>query len=176
MRTDGQEEEDLNMKSMRLILLVGCVVALCAAVALAEVPSGDAAVAAVEELEHVRQHAMVSVDVETLARVLAEDFTYIHSTGLAQSRDDLVAMLTKGDIRYVAFRVESVAWRAYGATVVGTGVQTIELTSSDKPLTSRSRFTVVYAPVRGEHRMVSYQSTPMPDVVLQETVGDRKAP
>lgn len=142
----------------------------------ADAPSGDAAIAAVEELEHERQHAMVSVDEAQLSRIFADDMTYIHSTGLAQSRDDLMGMLARGDIQYVAFRVESVSYRAYGSTVVGTGVQAIDLTSSGKPFVSRSRFTVVYAPVRGVHRLVSYQSTTMPEIVLQETGGERKAP
>ncbi|HEU4366430.1 MAG TPA: nuclear transport factor 2 family protein [Candidatus Krumholzibacteria bacterium] len=164
------------MRILRVVMAVACVVFLCAGVARAEAPAGDAAVAAVEELEHARQHAMVAADIATLVEIFADDFTYVHSTGLAQSKDELLAMLTRGDIQYIAFRTESAVYRAYGSTVVGTGVQSIDLTSSGKALTSRSRYTVVYAPVRGALRLVSYQSTPMPEIVLQQTVGDRKAP
>lgn len=142
----------------------------------AAAPAGDAAVVAVEDLEHARHHAMVSVDVEALTRILADDIAYVHSTGLAQTRDELVGMLMRGDIQYVSFKVETIAYRSYGATVVGTGVQSIELTNAGKPFTSRSRYTVVYAPVDGVHRMVAYQSTAMPEIVLQEKVGDGKAP
>jgi len=160
---------------MRLLLLVLCA-AVCAPAAWADAPSGKAAIAAVEELEHARQHAMVSVDTETLLGIFADDMTYTHSTGLAQTRGDLLDMLSRGDIKYVAFKVESIAYRVYGSTVVGTGVQAIDLTSSGKAFVSRSRYVVVYVPVQGQHRMVSYQSTTMPEIVMQETVGDRKAP
>lgn len=164
------------MRIMRVVPAIVWGAVLGAAIAHAELPSGDAAIAAVEELEHARQHAMVSVDIETLAGIFADDLTYVHSTGLSQSKDELLGMLTRGDIRYVAFRVESVNYRAYGDTVVGSGVQSIDLTSSGKSFTSRSRYTVVYAPVDGAHRLASYQSTTMPEIVLQETVGERKAP
>lgn len=160
------------------VLVVLCVLcAIAPAPRAGDVPTGAAAVAAVEDLEHQRQHAMVAVDEETLRDVFADDMTYIHSTGLAQSRDDLLGMLRRGDIRYVAFHIESLTYRTYGATVVGTGTQAIDLTSSNKPFTSRSRFTVVYAPVRGAYRLVAYQSTSLPDLVMQQdTSGDRKAP
>jgi hypothetical protein len=164
------------MRKIHMVLSIVCMVACGAAVALADAPSGKAAIAAVEELEHARQHAMVSVDAETLSRIFADDMQYVHSTGLAQSKEELTAMLVRGDIRYVAFRVESVSYRVYGSTVVGSGVQAIDLVSSGKPFVSRSRYVVVYVPVQGTHQLVSYQSTSMPEIVMQETVGDRKAP
>jgi ketosteroid isomerase-like protein len=159
---------------IRLALVIG--LAAGAGMARADAPSGEEAVKVVEELEHARRHAMVSADEEALVRILADDVVYIHSNGLAQSRDELLAMLAKGDIGYVSFGTETIVYRAYGSTVVATGVQSIELTSSGRPLTSRSRYTVVYAAVRGEHRLVSYQSTPTPEVVRQQTPGERKSP
>ncbi len=164
------------MRTLCTVLVLVALLGPGGAVATAGAPSGDAAVAAVERLEPERRRAMVDFDAHRLARILADDVTYVHSTGLVQSRDDLMGMLAKGDIRYVSFQIESVAYRAYGSTVVGTGVQTIELTNSGKPFTSRSRYTVVYAVVRGEHRLVSYQATTMPEIVMQEKKGDRKAP
>ena len=164
------------MKIGRLIVLAVGMATLVVTSAPAGPPAGDAAVAAVEELEHARQHAMVSIDVESLREIFSDDLTYVHSTGLAQSRDDLLGMLTRGDIRYVSFRIESVSYRTYGGTVVGMGVQSIDLTSSGKPFTSRSRYTVVYAPVAGSLRLVSYQATTMPEIVMQERAGDRKSP
>jgi hypothetical protein len=164
------------MRTMGVVLLALCLAVPCAGAAWADAPSGNAAIAAVEELEHSRQHATVSVDEGALSAILADDMVYIHSTGLAQSKGDFLGMLSRGDIRYVAFRVESVSYRVYGSTVVGTGVQAIDLVSSGKPFVSRSRYVVVYVPVQGAYQLVSYQSTSMPEIVMQETVGDRKAP
>lgn len=162
------------MKTILLMILAACLLA-GPSIGSAET-SGDDAIAAVEQLEHERQHAMVAVDIEKLSRIIADDILYVHSTGLLQSRDDLFGMLVKGDIRYVAFNIENIAYRTYGSTVVGTGLQTIELTNAGKPFTSRSRYTIVYAVVDRAHRLVSYQSTAMPEIVLQETPGSRKSP
>ncbi len=143
--------------------------ALAAPVRAAETPNQeDAAVAEVAKLEDARRAAMISADPAALESVFAADCTYIHSNGISQSRADLLGMLARGEIRYRAFTVEAVEYRAYGAAVVVTGMQTIELTNSDKPFTSRSRYTVVYAPAGGAVRVVAYQSTPLPELVMQE--------
>ena len=157
-------------------ILVLVLLALSAQAATSAPPAGEEAIAAVETIEKARQQAMVSVDQEAMARIFADDLVYVHSTGLAQSKDDLIGMLVRGDIRYVAFRVENVAYRLYGSTVIGTGVQAIDLTSSGRPFVSRSRFTVVYVAADGGYRLASYQSTTMPEIVMQETGGERRAP
>lgn len=129
---------------------------------------GSASVAAVARLEDARRAAMIAADPAALDSLLAAGCTYIHSNGIAQSRAELLGMLSRGDIRYRAFAVEAVEYHAYGATVVGTGLQTIELTNAGKAFSSRSRYTVVYAPVAGALRLVAYQSTPLPEIVMQE--------
>lgn len=163
-----------GIKPVGILILV--LLALPAGVATSAPPAADEAIAAVEKVEQARQQAMVSVDQEAMARIFATDLVYVHSTGLAQSKEDLIGMLVRGDIRYVAFKVENVAYRAYGSTVIGTGVQAIDLTSSSRPFVSRSRFTVVYVVVDGAYRLASYQSTTMPEIVMQETGGERRAP
>ena len=111
---------------------------------------------------------MVGADVKTLGELMAPDATYVHSTGLIQKRDELLSMLERGDIRYLSFTVDAVEYRMYGDTVVATGVQSIDLTSAGKPFTSRSRYTVVYAPAGGDLKMVAYQSTALSEIVTRE--------
>lgn len=148
--------------------LLACL-ALAAPVRAGEAPDpGSGSVAEVAKLENARRAAMISADPTALESVFAADCTYIHSNGISQSRSDLLGMLARGEIRYRSFTVEAVEYRAYGATVVGTGMQTIELTNAGKPFTSRSRYTVVYAPVAEGLRLVAYQSTSLPELVMQE--------
>jgi Domain of unknown function (DUF4440) len=151
---------------------IGAVVLLASLSSLpaaAETPNpGSPALAEVGKLEDARRAAMISADPVALENVFAADCTYIHSNGISQSRADLLGMLARGEIRYRAFTVEAVQYRAYGSTVVVTGMQTIELTNSGKPFTSRSRYTVVYAPAAGRLQVVAYQATPLPEVVMQE--------
>jgi hypothetical protein len=123
---------------------------------------------AVQAREEERRRAMVAVDVASLDDLFAADATYVHSNGLSQSKADVISMLARGEIRYVSFDVKEASYRAYGATVVATGVQEIRLTSSGKPFTSNSRYTVVYATIDGEPKMVAYQSTSLPEIVKQE--------
>lgn len=130
--------------------------------------SPTSAVAEATRLEDARRAAFVASDAKAIERLLAEDCTYVHSNGIAQSRADLIGMIVRGEIRYLSFDVDAVEYRAYESMVVGTGTQTIALTNSGKPFSSRSRFTVVYAPVDGVLKLVSYQSTPLPEIVMQE--------
>jgi hypothetical protein len=131
-------------------------------------PAAQEPVSRVAGLEDARRAAMVAGDVKALERLIDERATYVHSNGLIQSRDELFSMLSRGDIRYVSFAVEAVQYRAYGSTVVGTGVQIVRLASGGNPFTSRSRFTVVYVDEDGEPRMAAYQSTALPEVVREE--------
>ena len=130
---------------------------------------GDDLVAAVKAREAERQRAMIGVDLPALEELLAADATYIHSNGLAQTKNGFIAMLAKKELRYVSFDIQEATFRVFGETVVVTGTQSIELTSSGRPFTSNSRYTVVYATIDGKPRMVAYQSTLLPEIVLQET-------
>jgi ketosteroid isomerase-like protein len=112
---------------------------------------------------------MIRVDVPALEDLFAEDVTYVHSNGLAQTKAGIIAMLTKRELRYLNFGVKEAEYREYGTTVVCTGVQSISLTSSGTPFTSNSRYTVVYATIDGRPRVVAYQSTLLPEIVKQET-------
>ncbi len=125
-------------------------------------------VLAVKHRESDRQTAMIRADVPALEDLFAEDCTYVHSNGLTQTRAGLIAMLTKREVRYLNFSIQDAQYREYGGTVVCTGMQSISLTSSGKPFTSNSRYTIVYASIDGRLRVVAYQSTLLPEIVKQE--------
>lgn len=153
------------------LLVVAALVVSCVRPGFAQPPEPagrEDATARIAGLEDARRAALVRGDAEALGRLFDRDATYVHSNGLIQTREELIAMLTRGEIRYVSFAVDAVQYRWYGSTVVGTGVQTIELTASGTPFTSRSRFTVVYATDGGEPRVVAYQSTHLSEVVKEE--------
>jgi len=125
------------------------------------------ALAQVVGLEQQRRAAMVRGDTHTLSGIMAEDATYVHSTGIMQTRDELFRLLENKTIRYLKFDVEKTSYRVYGNTIVGTGVQRIEVLSGGKTLVLRSRYTVVYTMRDGTEKMVAYQSTSMPEMVTQ---------
>lgn len=118
-------------------------------------------------LEQQRRAAMVAADTRTLAGIIAEDATYVHSTGMMQKRDELFRLLENKSIRYLSFRVEKAAYRVYGDAVIGTGVQKVEVMSGGKSKVISSRYTVIYTMRDGGEKMVAYQSTALPEIVTQ---------
>jgi hypothetical protein len=114
----------------------------------------------VTELDAQRQRAMAAADSAALDTLLAERCVYTHSTGLVQTKREVIAMLTSGDVDYVSFDVDEIAAEVYQSTVVVTGKQTIELVVRGKPVTSRSRYTAVWVRTGAAWRCVAYQSTP----------------
>lgn len=154
-------------------MAAGVLLAVCGLLAAAGAGAGEpadagAVIARVAALEDARRAAMVAADTTALRTLMMRDAIYVHSTGLAQSRGELCAVLVRGDIRYRAFGVEGVEYRAYGTTVIGTGVQRLELEAGGRPLGSHSRFTVVYVLDGDTPRLAAYQSTSLPEIVKQE--------
>lgn len=108
-----------------------------------------------------RRDALIAGDAATLRRLMAPDAVYTHSNGVVQDRAALLAFIARDDVAYRAIRVDTLAWRLHGCTAVGTGTQTLDLLAFGRPVTARSRFTVVWACRDGGWRCVAYQSTPL---------------
>ncbi len=127
------------------------------------IPLGDA-LAQVVGLEEKRRKAMMAADTKALEAIIAQDATYVHSTGIMQTRDELLRLLANRTIQYLKFDIEKTTYRVYGTTVVGTGVQRIDVMSGKKSLTVHSRYTVVYALKDSTEKLIAYQSTPLPEM------------
>ncbi|MDH3196887.1 MAG: nuclear transport factor 2 family protein [Candidatus Krumholzibacteria bacterium] len=157
----------MSLRSLARFLLVGA--ALCAAVLSGPVAAQESdARAQLQALEARRLEAMRAADVKALAQIMAEDMTYAHSTGLVQTRDQLLQLLESGLVRYLSFETHDIAWRVYDGAAVATGRQTISLESDGRPITARNRITVVYARIDADWRCVAYQSTTLPEMKTQE--------
>jgi len=122
------------------------------------------AVDEVKALEAARRQAMIDADGAALELLLAPDCTYTHSTGLVQTRAEVVAMLASGKVRYVSFTTPSETYHEFGeGVVVITGTQTIALEVDGKPLSITNRFTVVWVRLEGAWECAAYQSTRVPE-------------
>ena len=138
--------------------------ALALVFAASSTMAGDAGVVreTVEALEAERVEAMIGADADALANLFAPTITYTHSTAMVQDRDDVIAMLASGNVDYRTIVSRDVHYDLYPHTVVITGAQTVELTVDGNPLTSNSRFTVVWARLGKHWKCVAYQSTRIP--------------
>jgi hypothetical protein len=126
--------------------------------------TGADALAQVVALEDKRRKAMVAADVTTLTGIIMPDATYVHGTGIMQTRDELLRLLANKTIVYKSFDIEKTAYRVYGTTIVGTGVQRITVMAGGKSRVIHSRYTVVYAERDGTEKLIAYQSTPLPEM------------
>ena len=134
--------------------------------AIPAVPAVDA-IALVRDLDAKRSAALVAADTKTLADIMVEDATFAHSNGLMQTRAELFAMLERREIRYLSIKPEDARYRRYGDTIVGTGVQTVNVKSAGKSMTLRNRYTVVYVLTGAGPKMVAYQSTSLPQLTTK---------
>lgn len=144
---------------MRVKVWALTLVLLASAGAMADEP--PVSFAALEEL---RQQAMVDANAAELERLLDAGCTYTHSTGLAQTRSELIAMLTGDSVDYLSIDTADVRTVEYPGAAVVTGRQTIELRVKGEPVTSVSRYTVVWAQTEdGGWKCAAYQSTTIPE-------------
>ena len=132
----------------------------CAALVQAAEPTAEAAIT---RLESERIEAMLHVDVPALDRILADDLSYIHASGVVDTKPTFLSSLSSGRLKYKAFDRSDVKVRLYGDTVVVTGKGAVQAESNGNPLAVKLFFTDVYVRKGGVWRMVAWQSTRQPE-------------
>ena len=119
----------------------------------------DPAEAAVLVREEGRLQAMVKADLAALEDVLADDLSYIHSSGSADNKREFIEAIRTGRLKYKQLDREGVAVRVYGDVAVVTGRGRFQVRSGENDLDVRLVFTDVYVKRGGKWRMVAWQST-----------------
>jgi len=134
----------------------------CLAAASAQ-PAGPEE-AAVLAAQKERLQAMVRGDLDALGRLLPDDLTYTHASGVADTKASLLSSIAAGKLKYKAFDPGQPRVRIYGNTAVLTGTATVQVESATiGPAPFPILFTDVY--VRkpdGRWQAVAWQSTRPP--------------
>ena len=115
------------------------------------------------ELDKKRMTAMAQKDVATLKNVLCKGLVYTHSSGRQDTKQSLIEGMESGKTVYTSIVPSDVKAQDLGNAVVLTGVAAISVNSSGKPNSFRVRFTDVYENQNGTWRMITWQSTKIPD-------------
>ncbi len=143
---------------------------LVMAVLVASLAAGARWAAAAEEVEaevlkreEARFTAMLKADLAVLEDVLADDLTYVHSSGNLDGKRDFIESVRSGRVKYHSFDRDGVAVRMYGDTAVVTGRGHVLVESAAAQLDLRLFFTDVYVRRGGKWRMVAWQSTRLPE-------------
>jgi len=124
--------------------------------------SGASAAGIVEGVERERFAAMVAVDRPRLERMLADSLRYCHSNGRCETKDEFLANLVSGQMRYRSIEVLEMQPRPVGTAMLVQGRIAIEAEQAGQPLSLELAYTDVYESRSGVWQMVAWQSTRLP--------------
>jgi len=113
-----------------------------------------------QRAERARFDAMISADTTTLREVLHPDLLFIHSNGLEESADGMVASVASGAIVYQSFEPQqSPGVQVLGKTALVDGLVRVKGLYRGTEFTVDLRYTSVYRKVRGQWLLIRWQST-----------------
>ena len=115
------------------------------------------------DLDKKRMTAMAQKDVAALKNMLCKGLIYTHSSGRQDTKESLITGMESGSTVYTSVVPSEVKAQDLGNAVVLTGVAAISVNSKGKPNSFRVRFTDVYENQNGTWRMITWQSTKIPD-------------
>ena len=132
------------------------------AAALAQAPNSSSSKE--EELRHAEHNlveALVSSDVPRLEKLLGDDLTYTHSSGIKESKAEFLHRIQSGDLKYDSMQHENnVSVRLYGDTGVLIGTSRVKVRAQGQTLNLHIRFTEVWVKRdRGPWQLVAWQAT-----------------
>src|SRR5579864_1306684 len=114
---------------------------------------------AVLTVDAERAEAQIKQDSATLDRVLGDDLTYVHASGLVQSKAEFIADLKPGKRVYKSINNSNVNVRVLQSAAIITARSDIHVSFEGKDNELSLRVTEVYAKRGGHWQLVAYQAT-----------------
>ena len=115
-------------------------------------------------LEQSLYRAMIGRDFATLRGLLSDDVSYMHSTGVAESKAQYLAGVADGLYEYERIESRGVRIHMYRETAVETGVVEMSVGATGEPkATLRLLFTLVWVKQGGRWQLLLRQATRIPE-------------
>lgn len=114
-------------------------------------------------LDKERMQAMADKDIAKLNDLLCNELIYTHSSARLDTKQSLIGAMQSGATVYTAVEPSDVQAQDLGDAVVLTGVAQISVEINGAPNQFGVRFTDVYQNQGGTWRMVTWQSTKLPE-------------
>jgi Domain of unknown function (DUF4440) len=140
-----------SAKPMKVAALAASLVLVSGAARAADAPAIEA--------DRTRFEAQVKADVAALDKLLAPELTYVHSSGVLDSKDAYIGAIKSGKTKYKSIVPEEVRARTFGDVSIVNGKATIDLLSDGKDLHIVLRYTDVWVKRDGRLQLVSWHST-----------------
>jgi ketosteroid isomerase-like protein len=122
-------------------------------------PSKAPASDVVKAAELKRFEAAQKNDLDTLGKLLADDLTYTHSTGVLETKAVFLESLKSGKLQFKKIEPGDLQVRVYGTTAIINGTAKLAVVSDGHPKDVNIRFTDVWVSRAGQWQMVAWQST-----------------
>jgi hypothetical protein len=103
--------------------------------------------------------ALSSANIAALDRILADDLTYGHSTGAADSKQSYLDKIKSGAQKYDGFQYDNdMKARIYGNTAVVNATARFNSITNGKSTPTHLKFLHVYVKHNGNWQLVAHQS------------------
>ena len=105
--------------------------------------------------------ATVAADMDEWKALVTDRFTYVHSSSVRETRDELVAAF-EGGRRYRSWEIEETVEEHYPGCTIVTGIGHLGVTRDGEPASLDVRFTAALVPADDEWRLAAIQTTRLP--------------
>lgn len=122
----------------------------------------DDAIAEVLEIDRRRLRAMVQMDADALAPLLADDLICIHSSSAKDSKQSFLSALLSGALLYRKLEAFEIEARDMGGWVLLTGKLAVVLFTGRRREEYGERFTATYLRREGRWQLFCWQATGLP--------------
>lgn len=144
-------------------VMVMTLLALKPVAATGQTPDTAGLVRAVLVLEDARFSAMVRADTASLRTALADNLSYVHSSGRRENKTEYLAAVGSGAMRYEEFtpRERDVRFLSSRVAVV-VGLAHARAVANNQPVDLNVRYTAVYERGAASWQLVAWQTTRIP--------------
>ncbi|HLI29552.1 MAG TPA: nuclear transport factor 2 family protein [Terriglobia bacterium] len=147
------------MKQRRFLLMSLSVMLVFFSQVTARAADSGAAAQSVLKAEEERTKAQVDRNLSALDRLMGNELTYTHASGITQTKAEIMGELKSGTLVYKSLTDTGVKVHVYGRTAVLTGRSAMTVVHYGKTLHLSLLFLEVDVNRNGQWQMVAYQST-----------------
>jgi ketosteroid isomerase-like protein len=122
----------------------------------------SAADAAVLKADSDRFAAMQKADVAALEKLLGDELSYTHTSGVVQTKAQFIGDIKSGTIKYLSVEPTDRKVMVFGNTAVVTGGGAVHIILNGNDMSFKIRYTNVHVNRGGAWQMVAWEATRLP--------------